>query len=236
MNFGPSFTIERPHSRGGAPRCGVYLTTPKPLRLQQFIIQARRAFAALNASPYEKNMHALELRFPKRVYEKERQAAGTLVQLCRNNGIVAIVRGDLGLAVECGADGLLLEKIEDFPQARHVLGEQAILGLDCGNSQELAEAALQAGIDYVVFSKFFSPVNAKRSAELSLLAWWGTRTELPAVAHANLNVSRALQMAHLGAGFIGAGDWVWEHEEGPARAIYWLQEAIEQGLKNHLIN
>ena len=200
------------------------------MHLNLFMEQARRAFTALNNSVYEKNMHALEIRFPAKIYEKEREQAAAIVGLCQRNGVVAIIRDDVGLCVESGADGVMLSQAGAVEQAKHILGERAIIGVDCGNSTEKAELALAGGADYVIFSRFFSTAANAKSASLDLLEWWNSKTMLPSVALGNLNVERALAMTHKGAGFIGAGSWVWNHREGPARAIYWLLEAIEHGL------
>src|SRR5262249_27709282 len=142
---------------------------------------------------------------------------GTIVNLCKRNGIVPIVRRDLGLVVECNAEGVLVDTPEDVAKARQIVGESGILGVDCGDNKMKAEAALAAGIDYAVVSE-------------SLIAWWSMATHLPAaVAGNNDDPEAIIALVKNGAGFISAGDWVWHHAEGPARAIYWLQEMIDHG-------
>lgn len=233
--FSGVISFPRPYQKTGAPSCGIYLVAPRKRRGKLFTEQLRRAITALNKSTYEKHMHALEIAFPKAVYEKERQEAAMLVGMCKGNGIVPIIRGDVGLCVEVNADGVILESAEEVAQARHILGERAIIGVDCGNRREDAEAALAAGADYVLFSRFFSASDAKR-AELPLLEWWSSKTELPAAALGNLDPNRCIALVRSGAGFIAAGSYVWNHKQGPTQAIYWLQECIEHGLKTVQIN
>ncbi|NBX03280.1 MAG: thiamine phosphate synthase [Alphaproteobacteria bacterium] len=234
--FSSIISFERPYDKDGAPACGIYLVMPREFQIGQFLIQAVAAFKAMSNSRYQKQMHALELRFPEEIYDKERDEATQIVAMCRRNGIVPIVRDDVGLCVECGADGVMLSSHAGVAQARAALGDDAIIGVDCDNSRQIAEMALEAGVDFVQFSEFFAGDNVSGAAELSLLEWWATRTHLPAVARGTLDVEKCIAMAHAGAGFIGAGSWVWEHDEGPARAIYWLQESIEHGLSKQRVN
>ncbi len=236
MTFSSVISFPRPYDKEGAPACGIYLHPPKKTSFKLFVVQLRAVLNALNNSRYQKNMHALELHFPKKIFEKERQQASQLVAMCRGAGVVAIVRGDVGLCIECGAEGVILSELEDIATARHILGASAIIGFDCGNSQEKAEVALEKGVDYVTFSGFFAAGTSKKYADVSLLEWWSSKTALPAAAFGKINVERVIALTKSGAGFIGAGAWVWEHEEGPARAIYWLQEAIEHGLSSVKIN
>lgn len=231
MTFSSIISVPRPYDREGAPSCGIYLLAPRKMQFKQFMVQLQVVFAALNSSPYQKNMHAVEFKFPKKIFDKEREQASILVGMCKQAGVVAIIRSDVGLCVECGADGIILAEISEISTARHVLGEAAIIGFDCGNSREKAELALQVGVDYVTFSTFFAPESAKKHADISLLEWWSTATHLPAVAFAKLDVERTIIITKAGAGFIGAGSWVWEHDEGVRQAIYWLQESIEHGLE-----
>lgn len=230
MTFSGVISIPRPYDKEGAPSCGIYLVAPKKTSFNMMVAQLRVVFSALNGSRYQKNMHAIEFKFPKKIFEKERTQATTLVNMCRAAGVVAIIRDDVSLCVEADADGVILSETDNVEVARKVLGNRAIVGLDCGNSREKAELALSSGFDYVVFSKFFAPSDAKKHADISLLEWWSSATHLPAVAFSKLDVNRCIDLAKAGAGFIGSDDWVWKHENGPKQAIYLLQEAIEHGL------
>ncbi|MEQ1790192.1 MAG: thiamine phosphate synthase [Rickettsiales bacterium] len=236
MTFSSIISVPRPYNRDGAPSCGIYLLAPKKMQFKQFMVQLQAVLAALNSSPYQKNMHAVEFQFPEKIFDKEREQASILVGMCKQAGVVAIVRSDVGLCVECGADGVMLTEIEEIATARHILGEAAIIGFDCGNSKEKAEITLKSGVDYVSFSTFFASASAKKYADISLLEWWSSATHLPAVAFSKLDVERSIKLAKAGAGFIGANSWVWEHDEGVKQAIYWLQESIEHGLSQVQIN
>ena len=74
------------------------------------------------------------------------RAAGALVELCHQHGIPLIVNDDIELAREVGAAGVHLGQ-EDaaLEQARHRLGDQAIIGVSCYNSLEQARLACGNG-------------------------------------------------------------------------------------------
>ena len=224
MVFSGVISFERPYDKEGAPSCGIYLVTRDVSQPKLLGEQLRHTFTALNNSPYQRNMHALEMQFPEEIYDQERETASALVALCKRNGVVPLIRHDLGLLVECNAEGLLVNSADGMQKAREVAGEAGILGIDCGSDKAAAEAALAAGVDYGVI-------------EPSLLDWWSTATHLPAAVTGNFDdPASIIELVKNGAGFLRAGDWVWHHPEGPARAIYWLQEMIEHGLSQRVVN
>jgi thiamine-phosphate pyrophosphorylase len=234
--FSGVISFERPYEKDGAPACGIYLVSPVKLRINLFAQQLRHAVAALNESRYQKNMHALEMRFPKAIYDKERAEANALVAICKRNGVVPVVRNDIGLCIECQADGVILDDPANVAEARRILGDSAIIGVDCGNDKKKAKKALEAGVDYVSFSRFFAKKDSNSYADLSLLEWWSMQTHLPAVATGSVGGTRAIEMVRAGAGFIAPGSWVWNYAKGPKQAIYWLQACVEHAAGEQRVN
>ena len=98
--------------------------------------------------------------------------ANDLQMLCRSLRVPLIINDDIELALQCQADGVHLGKDDaDIEQARARLGAQAIIGVSCYSSLQLARAAQTSGTDYVAFGSFFaSPTkpDAER-ADLELL-------------------------------------------------------------------
>jgi len=68
----------------------------------------------------------------------------------------------------------------DYFSSRELLGGDAIIGVTCHNSRELAFKAAQAGADYVAFGAFFeTPTKTpKFRAELEILEWWHQAVEV----------------------------------------------------------
>ncbi|MGP1676569.1 MAG: thiamine phosphate synthase, partial [Burkholderiales bacterium] len=80
-----------------------------------------------------------------------------LAALCRAAGVAFIVNDDVALALELGADGAHLGADDgNLADARRRLGQDKLLGASCYDRIELAEAARQAGVDYLAFGSVFS--------------------------------------------------------------------------------
>ncbi|QYZ65713.1 MAG: thiamine-phosphate synthase [Gammaproteobacteria bacterium (ex Lamellibrachia satsuma)] len=94
-----------------------------------------------------------------------RQAeAKSLLKLCRKHHALLLINDDLELAKSIGADGIHLGRDDAFlPQARALLGPEAIIGVSCYNQLELAREASRAGADYIAFGRFF-PSQTKPDA------------------------------------------------------------------------
>lgn len=97
--------------------------------------------------------------------QREKQALGRrLAELCHGLGVPLIVNDDFSLAASVGADGVHLGR-EDagFAEARAALGADAIIGVSCYNSLDLARRAQQMGASYAAFGRFFAS-NSKPGA------------------------------------------------------------------------
>ncbi len=103
--------------------------------------------------------------------ELRHRQASVLNRLCQNNGIPLIVNDDIELAADVGAAGVHIGQDDaSYQQARATLGGDAIIGVSCYNSLELALSAQQAGADYIAFGRFFpssiKPLAVQATTEL----------------------------------------------------------------------
>ena len=86
---------------------------------------------------------------------ERQQRASRLAALCRDHGALFLINDDPELAAEVGADGVHLGQSDGaVARARALLGPDAIIGVTCHGSLELARAAAAAGADYVAFGRF----------------------------------------------------------------------------------
>jgi len=125
-----------------------------------------------------------------------------LAALCRAAGAAFIVNDDLALALELDADGLHLgAKDGDLAEARRRLGQGKLLGASCYDRIELAEAAAQAGADYLAFGSVFSSGTKPGAvrAPLSLFAAARRRFFQPLVAIGGITLQNAAQAYAAGA-------------------------------------
>jgi thiamine-phosphate pyrophosphorylase len=80
-----------------------------------------------------------------------------LLALCDQHSATLIINDDMQLAYEIDAHGVHLgQRDGNVKDARNLLGADAIIGVTCHDSLELAEKAIADGANYVAFGRFFS--------------------------------------------------------------------------------
>lgn len=88
--------------------------------------------------------------------ERREAEARRLRELARRHGAVFIVNDDPALAARVEADGVHLGRDDpDIAAARHLLGPDAVIGVSCYDSLELARVTVGAGADYVAFGSVY---------------------------------------------------------------------------------
>jgi thiamine-phosphate pyrophosphorylase len=128
--------------------------------------------------------------------------ARALHDLCAAHGAIFIINDDIDLASAIDADGVHLGRGDAaIALARARLRATALIGASCYDSLELAEAAVAAGADYIVFGSFF-PSNTKPDAVragLSLLTTAKARWSVPVVAIGGITPDNAELLIEAGA-------------------------------------
>jgi len=103
----------------------------------------------------------------KRLFETRQ-----LLVLCNQFDARLIINDDVALAAQIGAHGVHLGQGDGDPRAaRAALGPQAIIGVTCHDSLQLAQQALADSATYLAFGRFFnsSTKPEARPAPLGLL-------------------------------------------------------------------
>ncbi|MDQ2075724.1 thiamine phosphate synthase [Marinimicrobium sp. ABcell2] len=147
--------------------------------------------------------------------------AATLLTLCCEHGAELIINDDVRLALNVGAHGVHLGQ-EDMPlaQARSLLGADAIIGVTCHASLDLARLAVQASADYVAFGRFF-PSSTKPDAPpapLSLLTDAHQTLGLPIVAIGGITLDNAHSVLASGADWLAVSHSLFSAPDIEARA------------------
>jgi thiamine-phosphate pyrophosphorylase len=146
---------------------------------------------------------------------REREA-GALVQLCHRHRIPLIINDDIELARVVGADGVHLGA-EDAPlrAARARLGDEAMIGVSCYDSMELARKARTAGADYVAFGSFAdSPIKPHAvRASLAVLHEAAEKLHLPVAAIGGITPDNAAELIQAGASLLAVISGVFGAEE-----------------------
>ena len=122
--------------------------------------------------------------------------------LCRRAGVALIVNDRVEVALAVQADGVHLGQ-GDFPipEARRLLGTQAVIGGSAGTLEEARKCFLE-GADYIGFGPVF-PTTSKEDAApaggLDLLKQVAAEIPLPIIAIGGITVENALQVLRAGA-------------------------------------
>jgi thiamine-phosphate pyrophosphorylase len=122
-----------------------------------------------------------------------------------------IVNDDLELALRIGADGVHLgQRDAPLARARDRLGADALLGVSCGDSLELARAAQDLGASYVAFGRFFASRTKPDAPPAQLATLHAAHAELriPCCAIGGITPARAPELIAAGADLIAAVDGV----------------------------
>ena len=205
------------------PPCRIYLITPPVIAdLAGF---ARELDAALAAG----DVAALQIRLKDLDDAAVLAAVATLAPVARARGVAVILNDRPDLAARAGCDGVHLGQTDaSVAEARRLLGPDAMIGVTCHDSRELAMEAAEAGADYVAFGAFF-PTTTKETVhrpEPEILTIWQETIEIPCVAIGGITAETAGGLARAGADFVAVSAAVWSHPEGPAAGVRALDAAL----------
>ena len=214
---------QAPVVKPGAPPCGLYLILPPNWMDASFLSQYGDVLRAMNASSYEKNSHVIELRHvPANMPQEQMDMILALSNVTRSQGMVFVIGNDIELAKACEADGVLLDQAGDIGKARSILGDDAIVGVRCGQSRRVAEQVLSAGADYVSFH-----AGDGNYLEPGLIHWWHLKTDNPCLVEGSFTNDDCAFYVMAGADFMDASFYVWKHPEGVMKGIVNMNYAIE---------
>ena len=186
----------------------------------------RQVFFAAKQSSYSKHMHVLELPQPNGP-EHEINILG-LAGYAQHSGFVVIMRDNAAQAENGGMDGILLNTAEEIEAARAVVGNERIIGVQCGGDRQLAEKALAHGADYVTFS---NPITL-----LDDIAWWTTKSDFPVLADVPVTNDNCAPYVRVGATFVNATGYILDHPKGIMQGTVDMLYAIDLATKGRIAN
>lgn len=149
--------------------------------------------------------------------ERLRQAS-RLRDACRDAGAVFLVNDSLELAAQVQADGIHLGRDDATPaDARTALGRDAVIGVSCYDSFELA-LQTRGAADYCAFGSVF-PSQVKPSAVRAPLGLFRQAREagLHTVAIGGIDADNAKQAAQAGAAAVAVITAVFGAASSPAK-------------------
>lgn len=198
------------------PPCRLYLITPPGI--PDLDVFATALETALGAG----DVAALQVRLKDADDAAVLAAVKRLGPVARAHNVALILNDRPDLARRSGCDGVHVGQGDaSMAEARRVMGPDAMIGVTCHDSRELAMDAAEAGADYVAFGAFF-PTATKATThrpDPEILTIWQETVEIPCVAIGGITAANAGDLARAGADFVAVSAAVWNHPQGPARAV-----------------
>ena len=196
-------------------RCRLYLVTPPAFERRAFAEQLQAALGAGDVA-------SLQLRMKNAADDDIRRAADVLMPIAQSAGVAFILNDRPDLAAQLRADGIHIGQDDmAYAEARSLVGKDAIVGVTCHASRDLAISAADAGADYVAFGAFF-PSSTKivtTPASLEIIEWWSELFEIPCVAIGGITVENCKPVIEAGADFLAVAGGVWNYKDGPEAAV-----------------
>lgn len=205
------------------PACQLYLITPPALPdLAAFAV-------SLEAALETGEVAALQIRLKDADDATVLAAVAVLKPLAQARGVAVILNDRPDLAARSGCDGVHLGQDDaSVAEGRRIMGPDAMIGVTCHDSRELAMDAAEAGADYVAFGAFFA-TDTKQTThrpDPEILGIWQETVEIPCVAIGGITAATAGDLARAGADFVAVSAAVWGHPAGPGAAVRELAVAI----------
>lgn len=196
-------------------RCRLYLITPPAFDLGTYANVLTEALAAGDVA-------AVQLRLKDIPDTDILKIGGALRPIVQDAGAAFILNDRPDLAARMHADGVHVGQSDaSYEQARAAMGREAMIGVTCHNSRDLAYEAADAGADYVAFGAFY-PTGTKEtqfSADPEILEIWQESMETPCVAIGGITVRNAETLVRAGADFVAVSAGVWSYAHGAASAV-----------------
>ncbi len=139
----------------------------------------------------------------KKSEPRQREAiARALNAPCREYGVPLLINDDVRLAGVAGVAGVHLGRDDpDVGAARAALGPTALIGVSCYNELARAQAAQDAGADYVAFGRFFPSRTKPQAVQATpeLLRTARAALKIPIVAIGGITPENGVTLIEAGA-------------------------------------
>ena len=205
------------------PPCRLYLITPRAI--PDLALFSQDLGRALDAG----DVAALQIRLKEADDAAVLAAVEALKPIAEARGVAVILNDRPDLAARSACDGVHLGQTDaSVSQARSLMGRNAMIGVTCHDSRELAMDAAEAGADYVAFGAFF-PTATKATIhrpDPEILTIWQETVEIPCVAIGGITAATAGDLAQAGADFVAVSAAVWGHPDGPEAGVRELTRAL----------
>jgi len=158
------------------------------------------------------------------------------VSIGGDDTVLVIGAGAIGLmhlmvAKALGAGRVIVAgRWENRLKVAKAMGADAVIGVTCHGSRDLAIEAAAKGADYVAFGAFYPTAtkDAIGHPDLEILSWWSEVMTVPCVAIGGISAANCAPLVKAGADFIAVLSAVWNHADGPGEAVKLLNTTIAE--------
>jgi thiamine-phosphate pyrophosphorylase len=208
------------------PGCRLYLITPASFDPAAFRDQLG---AALDGG----DVAAVQLRLKDADDATWHAAIDALRPVAQARDVAFLLNDRPDLVLQTGCDGVHVGQTDmPAPRARALIGADAMLGVTCHASRDLAMQAGQDSADYVAFGAFFPTASKEvaHHADTDILAWWSELMEPPCCAIGGITADNCAPLVRAGADFLAVIAAVWNHPDGPAAGVRAMNAAIAAAI------
>ncbi len=164
-----------------------------------------------------------------------RRQAVELLDICRRYSVPLIINDDIELCADIGADGVHLGQQDgSLSAARKLLGSNALIGITCHQSLDLALSAESEGANYVAFGRFY-PSSTKPGAPAArpeILTEANKQLTIPMVAIGGVNAENGGSLITAGADMLAVVGGIFGSDdiEGNVTALRKLFSSRQEAL------
>lgn len=195
-------------------RSRLFLITPARFDVPTFAETLREALAGGDVA-------SLLIAFEGADTETMQKAAEVLTPVAQDAGVAVIIRNDTRAAGRARADGVQIDSgMEDLKLAMESLQPNRFVGAGGVKDRHTAMTIGETDADYIFFGMLdLDERDEAHPKNLAFGEWWAEVFEVPCVVMAGRDPASVRDIAMTGAEFVALRAGVWDHPEGPRKAV-----------------
>lgn len=195
-------------------RSRLFLITPATFDVDTFADTLRDALAGGDVA-------SLLIAFDGADTEKMQRVAEVLTPIAQDAGAAVLIRNDTQAAGRARADGVHVDTgIDDLLLAMESMQPNRIVGAADIKDRHTAMMIGSTEADYIFFGMLdLEERDEAHPKNVDFGEWWAEVFEVPCVVMAGRDPASVRDIAMTGADFVALRAGVWEHPEGPRKAV-----------------